>query len=458
MLFHTQIFLLAFLPATLGLYYAFAHAPRTRQYILILASLIFYGWWDVRFVPLLLGQVVMTWALAGLHFRTGARWPLRLGICANLAVLGLFKYIDFGISTLEQILSVTFPRAGLILPIGISFYTFQVVSYLVDVLRGEAPRYELRRLTLFVVLFPHLIAGPIVRHNEIIPQFAEDPLRPGVAERISRGLALLVAGIAAKVLIADNLARIADPVFAAAEQGVPTFSDAALGTLAFALQVFFDFAAYSDMAIGLALMMGFHFPLNFEQPYRSTSLRLFWRRWHMTLSRFLRDYVYIPLGGSREGTARYLFAVLFTMGLCGLWHGAGWIFVLWRLGHGIGLAVCRFWDDARLPMPALLGWLLTFLFAVVLFGLFRATDLASAWRLGAGLVGAGGLGAMWTLSTATTLAVALALALQPLTAKEALDRWLVPTRAWATSLAAAAAYAILLVGEGQPKSFIYFQF
>ena len=270
-------------------------------------------------------------------------------------------------------------------------------------LRGEAPRYELRRLTLFVVLFPHLIAGPIVRHNEIIPQFAEDPLRPGVAERISRGLALLVAGIAAKVLIADNLARIADPVFAVAERGVPTFSEAALGTLAFALQVFFDFAAYSDMAIGLALMMGFHFPLNFEQPYRSTSLRLFWRRWHMTLSRFLRDYVYIPLGGSREGTARYLFAVLFTMGLCGLWHGAGWTFVLWGLGHGIGLAVCRFWDDARLPMPALLGWLLTFLFAVVLFGLFRATDLASAWRLGAGLVGAGGLGAMWTLSTATTL-------------------------------------------------------
>ncbi len=214
MLFHTQIFLLAFLPATLGLYYAFAHAPKTRQYMLIAASLIFYGWWDVRFVPLLLGQVVMTWALAGLHFRTGARWPLRLGICANLAVLGLFKYIDFGISILEEALGVTFPRAGLILPIGISFYTFQVVSYLVDVLRGEAPRYELRRLTLFVVLFPHLIAGPIVRHNEIIPQFAEDPLRPGAPERISRGLALLVAGIAAKVLIADNLARIADPVFA----------------------------------------------------------------------------------------------------------------------------------------------------------------------------------------------------------------------------------------------------
>ena len=372
MLLHSQIFLLAFLPATLALYYCFAHDARMRQWLLILASLIFYGWWDVRFVPLLLGQVLMTWVLAGLHFRTGSRWPLWLAMGANLSVLGLFKYLDFLVGIAEQGLGITLPRAGLILPIGISFYTFQLVSYLADVLRGEAPRYELRKLTLFVVLFPHLIAGPIVRHNEIIPQFAEDPLRPGAAERISRGLALLVAGIAVKVFLADGLARIADPVFTAAELGVPALSQAVAGTLAFALQVFFDFAAYSDMAIGLALAMGLHFPLNFNQPYRSANLRQFWRRWHMTLSRFLRDYVYIPLGGSRAGTSRYVVATLATMGLCGLWHGAGWTFILWGLGHGIGLVICRFWDDAGLPMPALLGWLLTFVFAVVLFGLFRA--------------------------------------------------------------------------------------
>jgi D-alanyl-lipoteichoic acid acyltransferase DltB (MBOAT superfamily) len=178
----------------------------------------------------------------------------------------------------------------------------------------------------------------------------------------------------------------------------------------------------------------------------------------MTLSRFLRDYVYIPLGGSREGTARYLFAVLATMGLCGLWHGAGWTFVLWGFGHGLGLAVSRLWSDFKLPMPALLGWLLTFLFAVVLFGLFRATDFASASHLYAGLLGAGGAGRLWSLGDTTTLLVACALALQPLTAKEALDRWLVPTRGWATALAGAAFYAVLLVGAGQPRSFIYFQF
>ena len=458
MLFHSQAFLLVFLPITLGLYYHFAQDLEKRQYLLIAASLIFYGWWDIRFVPLLLGQVVLTWGLAGIHFRTGDRWPLWLGIGANLAVLALFKYVDFLCGVLEQVLGVAFPRAGLILPIGISFYTFQVISYLIDVLRGDAPRYELRRLTLFVVLFPHLIAGPIVRHNEIIPQFASNPLRPGAAERICRGLALLVIGIAGKVLIADTLAAISDQVFAVVEQKVPTFADAAAGTLAFALQVFFDFAAYSDMAIGLALMMGFHFPLNFDQPYRSTSLRLFWRRWHMTLSRFLRDYVYIPLGGSRQGVTRYVLAALVTMALCGLWHGAGWTFVLWGLGHGIGLVVSKSWCDAKLPMPPLLGWLLTFLFAVVLFGLFRATDLASGWRLWAGLVGAGGAGQPWSLSTSVTLLVACALALQPLTAKEALDRWLMPTRAWATALAGMAFYAVLLVGVGQPKSFIYFQF
>jgi alginate O-acetyltransferase complex protein AlgI len=457
-LFHSQAFLLGFLPITLGLYYWVAQDLKKRQYLLIAASLIFYGWWDIRFVPLLLGQVVLTWGLVGIHFRTGARWPLRFGICANLTVLGLFKYVDFLFGVLEQAFSLSFPRAALILPIGISFYTFQVVSYLVDVLRGDAPYYELRRLTLFVVLFPHLIAGPIVRHNEIIPQFASDPLRPGAAERVCRGLALLVIGIAGKVLVADNLAGIADQVFAAVEHDVPTFSDSAAGTLAFALQVFFDFAAYSDMAIGLALMLGFHFPLNFDQPYRSTSLRLFWRRWHMTLSRFLRDYVYIPLGGSRQGAACYVFAALVTMGLCGLWHGAGWTFVLWGLGHGIGLVVSKSWADARLPMPPLLGWLLTFLFAVLLFGLFRATDLASAWRLWAGLVGAGGAGQMWSVSTSAPLLVGCVLALQPLTPRDALNRWLIPTRAWATALAGIAFYAVLLVGVGQPKSFIYFQF
>ena len=458
MLFHSQLFLLAFLPTTLAFYYCFAGHAKTRQWLLIGASLVFYGWWDIRFVPLLVAQVLTTWFMAGLHFRSCSRWPIWLAIGINLSVLGLFKYLDFLVSIAEQAVGVALPRAGLILPIGISFYTFQLVSYLVDVQRGEAPRYELRRLTLFVVLFPHLIAGPIVRHNEIIPQFACDPLRPGAAERVSRGLALLVVGVCAKVFLADSLARIADPVFVGAERSVPTLSEALAGLFAFALQIFFDFSAYSDMAIGLALMMGLQFPLNFNQPYRATDLRQFWRCWHMTLSRFLRDYVYIPLGGSRGGSGRYVLAALGTMGLCGLWHGAGWTFIIWGLVHGAGLVVCRFWRNANLPMPPLLGWLLTFSFAVVLFGLFRATDLASAYRLGVGLLGGGEVGQLWTSRTFVPLLVGSALALIPWTSKELLDRWLVPARLSAAALAAAAFYAVLVVGEGQPKSFIYFQF
>ena len=458
MLFHSQLFLLAFLPITLALYYGFARHARTRQWLLVAASLIFYSWWDVRFAPLLLGQVLMTWCMAGLYFQTFNRWLILIAIVANLAVLGLFKYLDFLVGLAEQALGVVLPRSELILPIGISFYTFQLISYLIDALRRDAPRYELRTLTLFVVLFPHLIAGPIVRHNEIIPQFALDPLRPGVPERISRGLALLVAGIAAKVFLADSLARIADPVFATAERAVPVLSDAVAGTLAFALQIFFDFAAYSDMAIGIALMMGLRFPINFNQPYRATSIREFWRTWHMTLSRFLRDYVYIPLGGSREGAGRYIVASLATMGLCGLWHGAGWTFIIWGLAHGVGLVVCRFWHYNNLPMPRWLGWALTFIFVVVLFGLFRAPDLTSAYRLGMGLVGGGDLGRLWSGQTFALLAIAGGLALMPWTSKELVDRWLAPAHFSAAMLAAAAFYAVLVVGEGQPKTFIYFQF
>jgi D-alanyl-lipoteichoic acid acyltransferase DltB (MBOAT superfamily) len=458
MLFHSQTFLLAFLPLTITLYYTLADDVRAREWLLILASLIFYGWWDIRFVPLLLAQKLGTWTLAEVHFRSRARWPLVLGILANLSVLALFKYVDFLIATAESILGLSLPRAGLILPIGISFFTFQSVSYLVDAQRGTAPRYPMRRFLLFVVLFPQLIAGPIVRHNEILTQFDRDPLRPGVAERVSRGVVLLLAGVVAKVFIADTLAATADPMFKKAAGAVPTLSDAALGTLAFAFQIFFDFAAYSDMAIGLGLMLGLALPINFDQPYRATSLRDFWRRWHMTLSRWLRDYLYIPLGGSREGHARYVMAALVTMALCGLWHGAGWTFVLWGLAHGAGLVVCYYWSRWGPPMPAPIGWLLTFLFAVVLFGLFRSPDVATAVRLGEGLLGLGGLGTPWPAKTMFLLAAAGALALMPVTVSELVHRSFAPSRPLAIAAALASVCVVLEVGQGQPLSFIYFQF
>ncbi len=218
MLFHSQEFILLFLPVAVGIYYALARHRSAREWWLIAASLAFYGWWDVRFVPLLIGQTLITWLIVELSIRTNRRWLLYFAIVANLAVLGLFKYLDFGASILEQVTGREFAKASLILPIGISFYTFELISYLVDRLRGTAPRYGIRVFGLFIVLFPHLIAGPIMRHNEIIPQFAYDPLRTGLYERIGRGLVLFLIGFVEKFFIADQLATIADPVFAGRQE------------------------------------------------------------------------------------------------------------------------------------------------------------------------------------------------------------------------------------------------
>ena len=458
MLFHSQVFVLIFLPVVLAGYYGLARQTAIRQWFLIAASLLFYGWWDARFLPLIVSQAVVSWLLVALYLRVRIRGLMPLAIVANLAVLGLYKYLDFLISIVEDATGLTLPRAELILPIGISFYTFQIVGYLIDVWRGDAIQYSLRRFVLFVVLFPQLIAGPIVRHNEIIWQFDADPLRQGWGERLSKGMALFFCAAAAKVLLADRLAVFVDPVYAGAATGAPDLQSAWFAFVAFPLQIFFDFAAYSEMAIGLGLMLGLQFPTNFAQPYRSLSLAEYWRRWHMTLSRFVRDYLYIPLGGSREGYARYLIAVVTTMTLMGLWHGAGWTYVIWGALHGVGLAIGRTWGLAKLPMPAILGWIITLLYVMGLFVIFRAPDLNIAFNMYQGLFGTAGAGDPWSGEAMLLVAVAGALALAPFTFKEAVDRWLVPARWAAVSLAVLAVYIVLEVGKGQPKSFIYFQF
>ena len=458
MLFHAQSFLLLFLPATLVLYYVLAARVPAREWALIAASLVFYAWWDVRFLPLLLGHILVTSLAARAYAATSNRALLWLGIVLNFGSLALFKYTGFLLDNLGALAGITLPKNEIILPIGISFFTFQCVSYLIDLKRGEAPQYPLRRLTLFVVLFPHLIAGPIVRHNEIIPQFDRDPLRDGFAERFAKGATLLVIGLLLKVLVADKLAPHVDRIFASAASGAPGAWDAWLAIVGFSLQIYFDFSAYSEMAIGLALMFGLNFPMNFNMPYRATSLRDFWRRWHMSLSRFLRDYLYIPLGGSREGFPRFVVATLITMGLCGLWHGAGWTFILWGVIHGFGLIVCRAWDQAGLPMPAWLGWISTVVFVCLAFMIFRAPDMHVAANMMAGALGSGGIGPTPVTGTLVLLAIAAALALIRLPNPELVERYLKPQPVAAFATAAAAVFVILEVGRGAPSSFIYFQF
>lgn len=456
MLFQSQGFILLFLPAAVLAYYAVANNLAARQSILILASLFFYGWWDARFIPLLLGQILATWLLSLWHERSGRNAALVAGILVNLASLATFKYLDFLIGSAEAISGILLPRAHVVLPIGISFFSFQLISYLIDRMRNDAPIYPLRQFSLFVLLFPHLIAGPIVRHNELVPQFAQDPRRDGMWARISLGLVLFTFGLAKKVLLADRLAEIVDPIFAKAVHAPLNFGEAWSGTLAFTFQLFCDFSAYTEMAIGIALMFGLLLPENFRRPYLASSLRDFWRRWHITLSNFIRDYLYIPLGGSRAGTVRYILATLGAMGICGLWHGAGWTYVAWGLWHGFGLIVCRGWQSLKRPLPWIAGWAITMLFVVVSWVLFRAADFGTAASILSSLFAGYGFGGHIVNPGLIVIAAAASLFLP--SAYEIKESRPLPWPSIAIGTAILAAFCVLEVGRGPALTFIYFRF
>ena len=343
---------------------------------------------------------------------------------------------------------------------GISFFTFQQISYLVDVRRHRLAPYGLREYALYVSFFPQLIAGPIVRHNELIAQFANEPKRPGWAERIGRGLGLLSMGLVKKVFIADELAKLCDPLFARLGAGSALSIDEAwAATVGFGMQLYFDFSAYSDMAIGIALMFGLVLPVNFNSPYSAASLQDFWRRWHMTLSRFLRDYLYFSLGGSRQALPLTLCALLLTMLLGGLWHGAAWTFVAWGGAHGLGLCANHAFKKAGLQLPRSAGWLLTFLFVMLCWVLFRAETFSagalmyqSLFGFGAALTDEAYREDLWVLWPA--LAIAL---LAPTSQRCCLE--LLQPKAWIGVAVGIALFVVALTSGGwKQEEFIYFQF
>jgi alginate O-acetyltransferase complex protein AlgI len=401
-------------------------------------------------------QITATWLLSCAHERTGRAQFLVAGIVLNLASLGTFKYLDFALNTIEAVGGFALPRAHIILPIGISFFSFQLISYLVDRMRNDAPIYPFRPFALFVLLYPHLIAGPIVRHNELVPQFAHDPLRDGLWTRIGIGLVIFTVGLAKKVLLADKLATVVDPLFTQATSRALDFGEAWTAVLHFSFQLFLDFSAYTEMAIGTALMFGVILPENFRRPYLSTDIRDFWRRWHITLSNFLRDYLYIPLGGSQQGPLRFVVATLTTMGLCGLWHGAGWTYFAWGLWHGIGLISCRAWQQFRRPLPVPLGWAITMLFVLVGWVIFRANSFEAAGSILLSLVGAQGTGG--TFQEVKLLAAAAIAAMLIPSAHELKDQLVKPRTLVAVSAAVLAVVCVLAVGNGAPVNFIYFRF
>jgi alginate O-acetyltransferase complex protein AlgI len=318
-LFNGFPFVLAFLPWALAGYWLLASCEAARLWFLLGASIVFYACGDWRFVPLLVGSILVNWLAVQAFFALRRPSVLVAAIAANLLCLAAFKYLGFFAGIVAGAAGWQLGLARLALPLGISFFTFHHIIYLADPLKGPAPRYGLRDYALYIALFPQILAGPLVRHSEIIHRFRLAPGREGWERRVVGGIALFAIGLAKKIFVADALAALADPVFAKTGHALPSVGEAWTGALAFPFQIYFDFSGYSDMAIGLALLFGFVLRANFDVPYRAASLREFWRRWHMTLSRFLRDYLYIPFGGNRDGLERQLAGLLATMTLadCG---------------------------------------------------------------------------------------------------------------------------------------------
>jgi len=402
-LFNSFGFLLVFFPICVlgffGLARYFGHFSAACW--LAIASIIFYGWWDYRYVPLLLASIAANY-YCGFHIgraerNSAKKFWLVIAVISNLALLAYYKYADFFLLSMNGLVGSEFQPLNIVLPIGISFFTFTQIAFLVDTYQGKVREYRFVHYVLFVTYFPHLIAGPVLHHKEMMPQFADMATYKAMAENFAVGLTIFFIGLAKKVLIADNLSPYANGLFDAPES--PSCFIAWGGVLAYAFQLYFDFSGYSDMAIGLSRIFGIHLPLNFSSPYKAENISEFWRRWHMTLSRFLRDYLYVALGGNRHGRIRRYINLMLTMVLGGLWHGAGWNFAIWGGLHGAYLVINHAWaafaQKMRLPVGTRLwratATLLTFLAVCLAWVFFRAADLPTALRIVDGLIGLQGI-------------------------------------------------------------------
>ncbi len=449
--------------------------PDARRWLLLGFCVWFYASWSVGFLGLLFANILVDYVIAlrlGTEERPRARRALvTTSVVMNLGMLGFFKYLGFGAAVLNQGFTLlgtswSVPVPHLVLPLGISFYVFQAISYTVDVYRGLlTPTRSLRELAIFIMFFPHLVSGPIVRAAEILPQL-ERLKEPSTLDDLMAGAKDFVLGFGRKVIFADQFALLADATFGA--PGAYGSLDLLVGLAAYALQIYFDFSGYSQMAVGLARMFGIHFPDNFDAPYIARSLQEFWRRWHISLSRFLRDYLYIPLGGSRHGLPRTLFALSATMLIGGFWHGANWTFVVWGAIHGFGQAIAylyreriqtpahtRFWAS---PAGNFTGWALTLTTVCVAWIFFRASTVGESWaylaRLVSGTVGTTAL--VVTPLQGALFAVVVALHLVAYFRPALVVPW--PRAAFAQGALAGVAYIAFVAFKQADAPFIYFNF
>ena len=406
MLFNSQTFLCLFLPVTLVTFFFLGRGAwiGAARLWLILASFFFYGYWNPKYITLLFASIIVNYVFGILIAKAlpgpRARYLLIAAVTVDLACLGYFKYADFFIANFNHLAHGSLPALHVILPLGISFFTFTQIAFLVDVYRGIAVEFEFANYVLFVTYFPHLIAGPILHHKQMMPQFADPRTYRVRTENIVIGLTFLCIGLLKKLVIADQLSPYADAAFGLAGHGDVPLLTAWIGAIAYTFQLYFDFSGYCDMAIGISKMFGVDLPLNFNSPYKAAGIIDFWRRWHMTLSRFLRDYVYISLGGNRLGPVRRHVNLLVTMFLGGLWHGANWTFVVWGTLHGVLLVINHFWEELRThlgrpekpsPLAHATSVALTFFCVLILWVFFRATNFSAAKHMLLGMAGLGGI-------------------------------------------------------------------
>jgi D-alanyl-lipoteichoic acid acyltransferase DltB (MBOAT superfamily) len=382
-----------FLPFTFFVYF-FLLSKRLvtgAKGFLVFASLFFYSWWNVLYLPLILSSMLFNYVIGSSlnkefeHRKVSKKQLLLFGLAANLALLGYFKYTDFFLENFNGIFGADVPLLHIALPLAISFFTFQQIAYLVDSYRGETKEYDFLNYALFVTFFPQLIAGPIVHHKEMMPQFASRWNLVKSYKNIALGLFIFSIGLFKKVVIADTFAVWATNGFDKAE--TLNLIEAWATSLSYTFQLYFDFSGYADMAIGVALLFNIKLPINFNSPYKALDIQDFWRRWHMTLSRFLRDYIYIPLGGNRYGSFRTYNNLMITFILGGIWHGAGWTFIFWGFLHGLALVVHRLWKSFGMNMPRVLAWFITFNFINIAWVFFRAREWEDAVKVLSGMVG-----------------------------------------------------------------------
>ena len=352
---------------------------------LVFVSLFFYSWWNIAYLPIILSSLLFNYVIGNSlnenfkKVQIHKKSLLIFGIVANIALLGYFKYTDFLIANFNFAFDTTVPLLYLALPLAISFFTFQQIAYLVDSYRGETAEYDFLNYALFVTFFPQLIAGPIVHHSEMMPQFASRWNLVKKNKNIALGLFIFSIGLFKKVVIADSFAGWATMGF---DKAVTlNFFEAWATSLSYTFQLYFDFSGYTDMAIGAALLFNIKLPINFNSPYKALDIQDFWRRWHITLSRFLKNYIYIPLGGNRKGSFRTYTNLLATFIIGGIWHGAGWTFVFWGFLHGMALVIHRFWKAIGMTMPKILAWFITFNFINIAWVFFRAKDWDSAIKI-----------------------------------------------------------------------------